>query len=178
MLRRKSVLSAAPRRHHIKRRTVIISGSIIIFLIIGGLFAWQLLHRQTEPKNSTETPQYQTILPEGKTIEALGGWTRVSPPEGDPVFAYTDKLNGVAINVSQQPLPANFLGNVNQQVADLAKSFHATTELNANGTKVYLGTSAQGPQFIIFTKKNLLIFIKSQQKIDDVAWTDYITSLR
>lgn len=120
----------------------------------------------------------QAVLPNTKSIEELGGWKRVSPPESDPVFAYNDVVDGVAISVSQQPLPDSFKNNTASHVADLAKKFNATTTLKANGITAYLGNSSKGPQSVIFAKKDALIMIKSQNKISDKSWTTYLASLK
>lgn len=98
----------------------------------------------------------------------------MSPPDNDPVFAYTDSIDGIKISVSQQPLPS---GMDDAQVAELAKKYNATTKLELSQPVVYIGASAKGPQSVIFTKNKLLVLIKSQGKISDEAWTNYIKSL-
>ena len=169
-------------RHQPRRRTLVIC--MIGFVIIGLGVSIPLLRQQgsSNPTAATtsglvEIVEYQTVLPEGKTISQLGGWKRVSPPEGQPVFAYTDTLENAAISVSQQPLPEAMRHNTDSQVAELAKKFNATTTLNANNTIVYLGTSAKGPQSVILTKNDLLILMKSTQTISEAAWVEYAKSL-
>lgn len=129
------------------------------------------------PEKKTEQPQFSTILPSGKPINQLGGWSRVSPPNTDPVFAYNDKIGTTPVNVSQQPLPDSFNSDVDGKIADLAKKYSAEVQITAGSTKVYIGTSSKGPQSVIFSKNNLLILIKSQEKIDDKDWSKYIESL-
>lgn len=136
-----------------------------------------LIYFNTSSKQALTTPDYQTVLPKGKSIEELGGWQQVSPPGSDPVFAFADTVDGVSVSVSQQPLPESFKTDIEGRVAELAKKFNATTQLEADDMTVYVGTSAKGPQSVIFTKKGLLVLIKSQQKIQDSAWTAYISSL-
>lgn len=126
---------------------------------------------------STSLPSYQTALPNGKSIETLGGWTRISPADKDPVFAYADKIGDVNISVSQQPLPGSFVGNAETSLADLAKKFSATTKLSTSEGSLFLGTSAKGPQSALTIKDNTLILIKSQNKIDNQAWVAYVDSL-
>lgn len=117
------------------------------------------------------------MLPGRTPVEDLGGWQRVSPENSDPVFAYNDTLSSVAISVSQQPLPASFVGNVDAQVKQLAESYSATTVIDAAGTKVYIGRSARGPQSVIFAKNNTLVLIKSQKTIGQPEWVRYINNL-
>lgn len=150
----------------------------IAILIGGGLIIWLLIRQHEINVNSrAKMPEYQTVLPGTKSVSELGGWRRISPPQKDPVFAYTDTIGDISINISQQPLPASFRSDVNGQVAEMAKKFNATTKIDAGGTKVYVGTSVKGPQSAILTKNGLLILIKSQSKIDDAAWAEYVKSL-
>lgn len=128
-------------------------------------------------ENNTQAPEYPTLLPKNTTISELGGWKRVSPPDSNPVFAYTDKINDTIISVSQQPVPNSFKPNVADHVADLAKSFSAKNELDAGGTKVFIGTSSKGPQSAVLVKDDTLILIKAQAKISDSAWITYVQQL-
>ena len=137
-----------------------------------------LIYHVTRPDASVATPNYPTVLPNGKSINTLGGWKRVSPPKSDPVFSYTDSVDGVPISISEQPLPKAFIEDVDGQVAELAKKFNATNKLTAGSTTVYIGTSSKGPQSIIFTKNNLLILIKSEKIVANSSWVNYIASLR
>ena len=155
------------------------------FAIIGLGATWGTMSNQKQADNIASTSartrvenlEYQTILPNGKSISDLGGWQRVSPSKNDPVYAYTDAINGIAISVSQQPLPQSFIGNVDTKTADLAKSYSATNKISAGATTVYIGTSSKGPQSVILTKDSLLILIKSKSKIDDTLWAKYVESL-
>jgi hypothetical protein len=122
-------------------------------------------------------PQFQAVLPANKNISDLGGWQRISPEGKAPVFAYNDEIDGISINVSQQPLPDSFKDDVTGKIAELAKAYNATDTFDADGTKVFIGSSSLGPQSVIFTKNNLLILIKSKEKISDLSWTNYVKSL-
>lgn len=123
-------------------------------------------------KAPAENPDYATVIPMGSTIEELGGWTRISPPESDPVFAYLDDIDGVTIQVSEQQLSAD-----SQSVEDIAKGFGSTTKLSIDNEAAWLGTSAAGPQFLLLEKNNLIILIRSESTIENDAWTDYVASL-
>ena len=154
----------------------------IVLVVIIGLIVTLLLGRHSVNNNSpvqpTESPNYQTVLPHGKSIGTLGGWQRISPAGNTAVYAYADAIDAIPISVSEQPLPDSFKSDVSGQVAQLAQSYNATDTLNADGTKVYVGTSVKGPQSVILTKNELLILIKSQQKISDSAWITYAKSLQ
>jgi hypothetical protein len=117
------------------------------------------------------------VLPKGKDISELGGWKRVSPPNTDPVFAYNDAIDGVPISVTQQPLPQSFKNDAVNQTAEVAKKFNATNKIDAGTIDVYVGTSAKGPQSVIFTKGKLLVLIKSEKKVKDTSWAAYAQAL-
>lgn len=166
-------------KKRLKKRTLVIGG-ILVVLIIGAIIAQIIAHNVSQ--NATQTiiqdPGYATILPSGRSIVQLGGWKRVTPEGSDPVYAYNDVLSGVTISVSEQTLPASFKDDVSGSVAKLAKVGNETATTQQGNTIIYIGTSAKGPQSVIFTKNGLLILIKSEQKIKDAAWSSYVASLQ
>jgi hypothetical protein len=136
--------------------------------------------QQRQPANGVlqkGTPDYDTVLPSGKTIKEYGGWTRVSPPNRDPVYAYADKVGSTPIIVSQQPLPKDFAEQPSEQVQLLAQGYAANKKLQVGDVTAYLGTSAKGPQSVIFVKNKLLILIKASASVPDDTWSSYIKSL-
>ncbi len=168
-----SASTPRPRRRLLNKKAIIAVG--VVGCLITGIV---IRNSSSNDSNATaKKPAYQTVLPQGKTISDLGGWKRVSPPKSDPVFAFTDALDGVAISVTEQPLPQSFKGDTDAQVAELAKKFNATDKLPAGSLTVYIGTSAKGPQSVIFANDNLLILIKSEKKISDTSWAKYTQTL-
>lgn len=145
-----------------KKSNIIIGAiALVAAALIAGLIIW----------NSRE-PEQPTVLPNGTSIEELGGWSRLNTPTGHPIMAYTDSIDDVSIRVSQQQMKGS------PEVSEMAKEFNATQEVNSDGgVKIHLGTSVEGPQFAIFTKNDLLILIKSQNKIEDGSWAKYVDSL-
>ena len=170
------------RRLLFTKKGIVIAGIVIVViicLIIGIAIGHHNASQQiANDSNGDQSPIYQTILPEGKTIDQLGGWERVSPAKASPVFAYIDIIGSIPVSVSEQPLPKSFKTNTASQIAELAKGYNATDSVSAGSMQVYIGTSAKGPQSVIFTKNNLLILIKSQNVIEDTAWIKYISSLQ
>lgn len=124
------------------------------------------------------TPDYATVLPAGKTIQDLGGWTLVSPTGRDPVYAYIDTIGNMQINVSQQPLPKEFKPDTAEKVEKLAKDYGASEKITVGDTTVHIGTSEKGPQSVIFYVNDLLVLIKSSVRIDNSEWATYVNSLR
>ncbi len=171
-------------RKGIKRHKKAIAVAVITAVALFGYFAvWPPLSDYMTNRSkdavplTAKTPDYSTVLPKDRSITDLGGWKRISPANSDPVFAYADKLGDVTISVSQQPLPESFKAETGSKIAELAKQFSATDKLDASGTDVFIGTSAKGPQSVIFTKNGLLVLIKSQQKAEDKSWITYVESL-
>lgn len=170
----------------LKTRIVLILTGILILAGCYGIIA----HHSPKPpvanvsnpyqKNllTKGTPNYATVLPTGKTIQQLGGWTRVSPKSKNAVFAYVDKIGSVQIDVSEQPLPANFQYNTDQQVAQLAHNFNATEKVPAVSTNIYIATLADDSQAVILAKNNLLILMKSVSLVPPNQWVAYVNSLQ
>lgn len=159
-----------------KKISIIAGVALVVALASVGFAVIQGNTSPVEHVPIVEDTGFKTVLPAGKTIKDLGGWERISPLNTAPVFAYADTLENITVSVSQQPLP--FTGNSEEQIGQLAAAYSATNTLNANGTKVYIGTSAKGPQSTIFSKNGLLVLIKSQAKIQDESWIKYISSLQ
>jgi hypothetical protein len=170
---------------------IVVGVIVVVSYIIHSAFIHSLVKQQkiaevSQSKNYTgatlQTPDYITLLPTGKTIESLGGWTRVSPSNRNPVFAFMDTIDGKPINVSQQPLPPelkDIKGNQDEsQIVQLAQGYSANVKITASQTTVYIGTSAKGPQSVIFGKNNLLVLIKSSVTLTNDQWASYVNSLR
>jgi len=183
-----SVLNSKPKevwskRYRPSKTIVMVAGIVVVAAsLTTGTFISQNVVKQlrtdaTSEEQILENLEYQSVLPQDKAISELGGWKRVSPPDGLPVYAYTDTIENTPISVSQQPLPEDLKNNATEQVAELAKKFNAVNKIDGAGTDVYIGTSAKGPQSVIFTKNNLLILMKSQKNIENTAWAEYIKSL-
>lgn len=193
---RRSLLSRSVslvRRFKLTKMRLIALGIILLLIgIVTTLNLIQSTQRRTLPSQQSSTPglkrstgslekgkpDYPVFTPNGASIDTFGGWTRVSPPDRDAVYAYTDTLGGAHITVSQQPLPDGFNEDTDAQVEQLAVGYSATEHLTVNGTTVYLGTSAKGPQSVIFTKSKTLILIKSSGRLSNAVWSSYISSLR
>lgn len=173
------------RRFFTLKKLVVIA-AVAIVLIAGDVAIGSFVNQQNSAKNqgsasystkSYASPDFQTVLPAGKSVGQFGGWKRVSPAKADPVFAYEDSVDGVTISVSEQQLPASMKADAIDAVASLATKFNATDQITAGNTTAYVGTSAKGPQSVLLTKNNLLVMIKSESKIADKSWSAYVQSL-
>lgn len=127
---------------------------------------------------TTGQPNFSTLLPGGKTIDQLGGWQKLEAPNGDAFYVYIDTVSGVTVNVTEQKLPGKFKNDLSNELTNMARNYNANVKLDADGTTVYVGTSAKGPQSVIFAKDNVLVLIKSWATISDADWITYIKTLR
>lgn len=125
-----------------------------------------------------QVPYYETLIPVGKTIDQLGGWTRSSPVDRNAGFVYVDYIRENRITVNQQILPEDFKTDTNVQMDALAKSLNATEVLTVGGLMVHIASSSKGPQTVLFNEKGLLVFLRSSVKLSNDDWIGYINSLQ
>lgn len=132
----------------------------------------------TETKLPKESPSFQMLKPLGRKNDNLE-IVRVSPEGNDPVYAFTDRLDTAQINVSEQLVPKTFDYNRDVELERVAKDFQATNVIQIDSTKVYHGLNEKTKaQSLVFIKSDLLIFIKSNEKLTDEQWTGYILTLQ
>lgn len=162
----------------------------ILILALCLIAAWYLLSRHqtfttTSPSADSVdapvlekgTPDYDTVVPKGRTAKNID-WTRVSPPDHNPVYTYVDTVDKATLNVSEQPVPDNFKNDPTTSLEQLAGSYNATQKLTVGTVTVYIGTSTKGPQSVIFIKKNVLVLIKTDIGLTTDQWIFYISSLQ
>lgn len=169
MINKKNTLGSNKR---LKVVGVIAAVVAVLVAVVIGIIA---LQPKPAPLNA---PPFDALLPANKSIEQLGGWNKLTPPNTDPAYVFSDAIGAISITVSQQVLPTSFTANPGQSLTDLAKAYSATEQIEVDGTKVYIGTSSKGPQSVLFVKNNLLVLIKSQARVTNDAWDTYIRLLR
>ena len=173
----------------VKRRFAIGAGLLLVLASIACFFIYrnggqkdQAIRKKSVAAativQGSQQPEYDTLLPEGKSIQRLGGWSRVSPPDKEPVFAYVDSIDSVQVFVSQQPLPVAFKNDAVAEAKKLAQQLGTTEQLTDDGLTAFVSTSAKGPQATIAVKKDLLILIRSGAKIKNASWIGYINTLQ
>ena len=155
----------------LSRKSLLIAGSLLLLVGIAALY---VMLRASPPLLE---PTHRVVLPSDRSVEELGGWQRISPPNSDPIFAFNDTIEQATIIVSQQPIPESFGNNIEAEVKKVAEGFSATTVFEVEGTPVYIGRSARGPQSVILRKNNLLLLIKSDATVPQSEWVRYISAL-
>lgn len=164
--------------------------AVIILGLIGVWWWTNFRHTQTSSTSSSQSsttaqrasstdtkPSFITAAPGEHSVESLGGWTRVSPADGVPAYAFKDTIDGVDIIVTEQSLPDTFRSDVDGKVAELGKSYGATQRIPASGASVYVSHPSKGTQYVIASKYDLLILIKADALISNDSWVGYLSSL-
>lgn len=135
---------------------------------------------QVQSQNSCpggdEQPDFDLLFPKGKTAQDLGGICRTSPQTSSAVFTYVDTVgvNNI-VKVNQQQIPEQL--STTEKLSAFAAENYYKNIINANGITIYYGSDIKGSQFLVFTEKNLLVFIRSDSKLEDIVWSSYIASL-
>lgn len=159
--------------------------AILLFFVAGGALALKNTSKDDISQSGSDTkavlsqnqvkPDFTYILPKGKSA---GADMAVKFDPEKKVVNFQDSIGGVPITISQQQLPTSLKEDTQNRVKKLAEEFAATEVLSTANPTAYLGTSAKGPQTIIFAKKDLLIFIQSSKEIDNHDWAEYVTNLQ
>lgn len=155
-------------------------GALAILLVLSVATALILLlhHPKKAPATATQTPPFSVLLPKGKSTATIGGQS-ITTPGGEKTYQFDDTIGEAPANISEQQLPASLSGaNSSEEIRKFAEGFNATTIVTAGQTVVYVGTSAAGPQWGIFTQNNLLVIIKVDHTVSNTAWANYVSSLQ
>lgn len=167
-----------------RHKKIYITGTSILVIAAGALGSYALFKTNSSNapvdnpdvlSQSINKPTFGYSLPGGDD-KSLDGEVRYNKDR--KVVNYKDSIGGVTIIVSQQPLPEGFQDQTADKVKKLAEEFSATEVIATANPTAYIGTSVEGPQTVIFAKKDLLVFIKSDTKIDNHDWAEYITNLQ
>ena len=161
-----------------------ISGAILVALPIIAISVGALTSRGDTTATNGQVEGAQTSVsaqPDFATLKPTTVENQATEPKYDgtkKVASYNDVLDNVPITISQQPLPTGFQSDPTGKVADLAKQINANDKISTSDTTAYSGLSAKGPQTIVFTKNDLLVFIYADKKINTLSWSKYIESMR
>lgn len=130
---------------------------------------------EANPQTVSQTPEFKPILPGGKSEEVNSGEVRYDPAK--KIVNFKDKITGVEVVISEQSLPDNIKKDADGEVEKIAKSFSADKIIYAGEVKAFYGVSEAGPQTIIFSKKDLLLFIYAPKELDKDGVVQYILGL-
>lgn len=158
-----------------KNKRLFIIALVMILVGFSGLGIGIYKAHSSRADETSNLPNFTPLLPKGESINTLDSWQKLTSPDGDVFYAFADTVNGVTVNVSQQQLPGKFKDDLSNKMLEMARAEKLTTNLEANdGVNVYLGTSAKGPQSVMFAKNGVLVSMKSWATIPDAEWITYI----
>jgi hypothetical protein len=162
-----------------KNRRLFIIAMVMIVIGFSGLGFGIYQAHSSKADETSNLPNFTPVLPEGTSMDTLEGWQKLSSPNGDVFYAFVDTVNGVTVNVSQQQLPGKFKSDLSNKMLEMARAYNANTKLQADDdVKIYVGTSAKGPQSVLFTKNGVLVLMKSWATIPDADWITYVNSMQ
>ena len=104
----------------------------------------------------------------------------VQQMRGDTEYVtYIDSLDGTNFTVTQQLVTEEIVQAGDDQVENLARAMPipATGVIQIDDTTVFVGISEQNRQALLFTKENVLLFIRTEGLINESSWVGYITRL-
>lgn len=162
-----------------KNKRLFIIAMIMILTGFSGVGLGIYQAHSSRADEATSLPNFTPILPKNESISTLDGWQKLTSPDGDVFYAFADTVNGVTVNVSQQQLPGKFKDDLSNQMTQMARAYNANTKLQADDdVTIYVGSSAKGPQSVLFTKNGVLVLMKSWAAISDADWITYVNSLQ
>jgi len=124
------------------------------------------------------TPEFAVLKPNNKRIEDLGGFARTSPQGAAAAYTYIDTIGGTRVKLTQQQLPQAFKEKPVTELEKLAKNFNASKLIQIDDIAAYIGKSEKGPQTLIFTKDDLLVFAVADNELEEVQWVQYVSGLK
>lgn len=148
----------------------VLTGGVLIHSLKGSDKKTDVLGTQT---TADAKPDFSVLKPMATGTEA----TSIRYDGTKKVASYNDVLDTVPITISQQPLPDNFKSDPTAKVEEFAKQINATDKISTGDVTAFSGVSAKGPQTVVFTKNDLLIFIYADKKIDTLKWSKYIEGM-
>ncbi len=160
-----------------KNKRLFITAIVMIVIGFSGVGFGIYQAHTSKAGQTSNLPNFQPVLPAGESIDTLEGWQKLTSPDGDVFYAFVDTVNGVTVNVSQQHLPGKFKQDLSNKMLEMARAYNANTKLEADDdVRIYVGTSAKGPQSVLFTKNGVLVLMKSWATIPDAEWITYVNS--
>lgn len=176
------------------RKFYLIGGAVAVVMLIGGgvYFGLQRQSDRSGPQSLGITDEMQANLDNIQPVEEVSfrpfypadfderGIEFIQQMRGDTEYVtYVDSLDGTNFTVTQQLVTEEIAQAGDDQVESLAKAMPipSTGVIQIDDTKVFVGTSEQNRQALLFTKDNVLLFITTEGLINESSWVGYIASL-
>jgi hypothetical protein len=155
-------------------RVATIGIAVIALLAVSN--AWlQGRHRAADHAVNASTPTYAPL--QSQTPARQHATEPAHYDSQKQLYLFHDNYHGVAITVSQQPMPASVQPGKNK-LADIAQSIGATEKIETIHDDVfYTKPDTSGAQRLVFTNGQTLVFITSQGSLSNKEWVDYVQNL-
>lgn len=164
-------IKAAYRRRFV--RPAIAVGVILLGVAAIGL-GLKMYHHSSGMQAAAATgpvrtqPDYQPLVPTDASTT-----TRDYNGQKD-ITSYNTTFSDARVTVSEQPLPANFHSDATA-LHRAADSINATHKIDTSGGPVYVADSTtDNSEMGIYASQNVLVFIHTDRKLDDVSWKNFI----
>jgi hypothetical protein len=135
---------------------------------------------QENPDNAVpdDNLDFDELTPNGVKLTELASYKVRKTPADDVILSFQDQRDSLVIEVTEQKIPDSFRGKVAEQTEKIAKDLQATDIIQIDDIRIYHGVSEKtGVQSLVTTKKDLLIFMRSDVKQSDEFWAAYYLSL-
>jgi len=160
-------------------------GAVGIFFLLGGALVFNAVRG-----DSGLTADLDLLASQGFSdvlSESTGTDTSILTAEGEEivdqaqgVVRYKTTIDGATLAVTRQPIPDEFLADINGSVKNLALAIPNKAALNRHETDfglIYVAFMDSGDQSAVFSKDGNLYFATTTSNITAEAWTAFANSL-
>ena len=133
-------------------------------------------NNQTSEQTLSNAPVYSPLTPETVTNGQVSGAQYDNKKQ---LYKYNDEYKGVSLTISQQPIPDQ-LRDDPAKIADIAKTSINATEIirTTNGDAYIVTDEKTNTQRVVLVHRQLLVFIQSYDRLENVDWLVYIQNLQ
>lgn len=180
-------LAFLKQRYRLHKKTILVGlGAFASVLIVFGIFK-TMSARQTGSKEVRQLSAEEQAQTTFNPLVPLENLTDESGKQATPeyrydqakkVLGYTTQYNNAVLTISQQQLPETFKSSPGE-LARVAKNIQANTSVETQKGLVYVATDeASQAQTAVFTTDDVLIFVRSDKKLDETEWKFYVNQLQ
>lgn len=128
-----------------------------------------------------EKPPFDVVRPSSKPKLGTPDGVHAAYDGAKNSYSYSDSIGGNGFTVSQQPTPPQFKDGTTavESIAPNLNKGVAPKALTTLFGTAYVSTNPKyNSQTVVFSIRDLLLFIQSSHAFKDTEWTDYINALQ
>lgn len=164
-----------------RNKVILCCGAAVLAILVGASLAiYQRPNNQAKSTIKTSEFGYNPVLPSKKSVNDLTkSELAASYDTKSKVLSYDDTFAGSGFTLTQQPVPDGF-SSKDEAIASALDGFGAGSQIKTSKGVVYIATDrVTGYQIALLPiQKRLLLYIKSQNIVDEYTWKLYIESLK